>query len=152
MVPGWPSLCCSLSGSDRSLSTASFLTRTARRGLAFTDISKIIWGCELVHRYFRYASVNVPACCTATKRGLLMHPGLCLRKIAPTIDVVCTAKKLIQTHGPDAALVAERWAECALRSGDRQRSAAWRAVLRCVARRRSTTAELDHRDIDDRAG
>ena len=75
-----------------------------------------------------------PSCCTAIKREWRMYTGLCKQNTIPAIDVDCIAQKLFQVHGPDAPLVAARWAECAARAGDRQRAAACRRVVQMVSR------------------
>ena len=68
-----------------------------------------------------------------------LHPGP--QKIGPMIDVDCTAKKLIATHGIEAALIAERWALRAEQNGDAQRAAAWRAVRRLVSKHYAAVAD-----------
>ncbi len=68
-----------------------------------------------------------------------LHPGP--RKIGPKIDVDCTARKLVATHGVEAALIAERWALRAEQSGDAQRAAAWRAVRRFVSKHYAAVAD-----------
>ena len=70
-----------------------------------------------------------------------LHPGP--QKIGPTIDVDCTAKKLIATRGIEAALIAERWALRAEQDGNAQRATAWRAVRRFVSKHYAAVADRD---------
>lgn len=57
------------------------------------------------------------------------------------IDTSRTARMLIERHGRDAVLVAARWADCAARSGNRERAAAWRQIVDIVTRRCTITVK-----------
>lgn len=48
------------------------------------------------------------------------------------LDVYRVAMTLVERHGADAALVAARWLDCAVRAGDPARVKAWRCVVDMV--------------------
>ena len=62
----------------------------------------------------------------------------------PAIDVARTAAVLICTYGPDAAIVARKWATMAVQAGDVARAHDWEEIVNDVERRVCGDMSRDH--------
>ena len=74
-------------------------------------------------------------------------------RCATGIDVGRTAGALVGTYGENAAMIARKWAEVAMRGGDAARAQDWRDIVEDVERRTrgdrrcrwTTSAGIDRR-------